>query len=97
MENRKRELYRIEVIMKKFIYLGGDITVYADDVIGIFDIEECSVSRTTAEYLNFCQKKGIVVNVSEDMPKSFIVCEKKTYISNVSNSTINKRGRKKMS
>lgn len=83
--------------MKKFIYLGGDITVYADDVIGIFDIEECSVSRTTAEYLNFCQKKGIVVNVSEDMPKSFIVCEKKTYISNVSNSTINKRGRKKMS
>ncbi|MDE7193560.1 MAG: DUF370 domain-containing protein [Oscillospiraceae bacterium] len=83
--------------MKNFIYLGGDVTVYADDVIGIFDIEECSVSRTTAEYLNFCQKKDIVVNVSEDMPKSFIVCEKKTYISNVSNSTINKRGRKKMS
>ncbi len=53
--------------MKKFIYLGGDTTVYADDVIGIFDIEECSVSRTTAEYLNFCQKKGVVVNVSENM------------------------------
>lgn len=83
--------------MKKFIYLGGDTTVYADDVIGVFDIEECSVSRTTAEYLNFCQKKGIVVNVSEDMPKSFIVCTKKTYISNVSNATINRRGRKKMS
>ena len=83
--------------MKNFLYLGGDTTVYADDVIGIFNIEECSVSRTTAEYLNLCQKKGIIVNVSEDMPKSFIVCEKKTYISNVSNSTINMRGRKKMS
>lgn len=86
--------------MKKFIYLGGDTTVYADDVIGVFDIEECSVSRTTAEYLNFCQKKGIVVNVSDnlrDLPKSFVVCEKKTYISNISNSTINRRGRKKMS
>lgn len=113
MENRKREFYQIvisngitkntdskQVSMKNFIYLGGDVTVYADDVIGIFDIEECSVSRTTAEYLNFCQKKGIVVNVSDnltDIPKSFIVCEKKTYISNVSNTTINKRGRKKMS
>lgn len=81
--------------MKQFLYLGGDITIYADDVIGIFDIEECSVSRTTAEYLNFCQKKGIVVNVSEAMPKSFIVCGKNTFISNVSNSTINARGRQK--
>ena len=76
-----------------FLHLGGEITVKSDDVIGIFDIEECSVSRTTAEFLNFCQKKGIVVNVSEDMPKSFIVTEKNTYISNVSNRTIADRAR----
>lgn len=76
-----------------FLYLGGNITVKSDEVIGIFDIERCSVSRVTAEYLNFCQKKGIIVNVSEDMPKSFIVAENKTYISNVSNSTIAGRTR----
>ncbi len=78
-----------------YLFLGGDISVKSDDIIGIFDIERCSVSRTTAEYLNFCQKNGRIVNVSDDMPKSFIVCDKKTYISNVSNSTINKRGMKK--
>ncbi len=78
-----------------YLFLGGDISVKSDDIIGIFDIERCSVSRTTAEYLNFCQKNGRIVNVSNDMPKSFIVCDKKTYISNVSNSTINKRGMKK--
>lgn len=76
-----------------FLYLGGDITVRADDVVGIFDIEECSVSKITAEYLNSCQKNGRIVNVSEDMPKSFTVTEQKTYISNVSNSTIVKRNK----
>ena len=78
-----------------FIFLGGDISVRSNEVIGVFDIEECSVSRITADYLNFCQKSGRVVNVSEDMPKSFIVTENKTYISNVSHSTIVKRNRKK--
>ncbi len=76
-----------------FLFLGGETTVRKIDVIGIFDIEECSVSRITADYLNACQKSGKIENVSEDMPKSFIVTEKKTYISNVSNATINKRGK----
>ncbi len=76
-----------------FLFLGGEVTVPKKDVIGIFDIEECSVSRTTADYLNSCQKKGQVVYVSQDMPKSFIVCTDNIYISNVSNDTINKRGK----
>lgn len=76
-----------------FLFLGGEVSVRADDVIGIFDIEECSVSRTTADYLNVCQKNGRIVNVSEDMPSSFIVTADKTYISNVSHSTIVKRGK----
>ena len=78
-----------------FLFLGGDIIVPEKDVIGVFDIEECSVSRMTADYLNSCQKKGQVEYVSLDMPKSFIVCSDKTYISNVSNATINKRATKK--
>lgn len=78
-----------------FLFLGGDISVRSDEVVGIFDIEECSVSRITADYLNACQKSGRVVNVSEDMPKSFIVTENKIYISNVSHSTIVKRNKKR--
>ena len=78
-----------------YLFLGADVTVPEKDVIGIFDIEECSVSRMTADYLNACQKKGQIEYVSLDMPKSFVVCTEKTYISNVSNSTINKRASKK--
>jgi len=78
-----------------FLFLGGEVTVYEKDVIGVFDIEECSVSRTTVDYLNTCQKKHGIVYVSQDMPRSFVVCSDKTYISNVSNDTINKRGKLK--
>ncbi len=74
-----------------FLFLGGDSTVKKDDVIGIFDIEECSVSRITADFLNASQKQGRVVSVSDDMPKAFVVCTEKTYITNVSNTTLNRR------
>lgn len=74
-----------------YLFLGGEVTVRSDDVIGIFDIEECSVSRITADFLNACQKKSQIVNISEDMPKSFIISTDKTYISNVSHNTIRKR------
>lgn len=76
-----------------FLFLGGDVTVKSRGVIGIFDIEECSVSRVTVDFLNKSQKNGAVVNVSDDMPKSFIVCTNGVYISNVSNDTINKRAK----
>lgn len=74
-----------------FLFLGGNVTVKKNDVIGIFDIEQCSVSRITADFLNANQKQGRVVSVSDDMPKAFVACTNKTYITNVSNSTLNKR------
>ena len=49
-----------------YLFLGGNATVNKSSVIGIFDIEECSVSRITADFLNSEQKQGRVVSVSED-------------------------------
>ncbi len=74
-----------------FLFLGGDTSIRSSDLVGIFNIEECSVSRITADYLAACQKSGKIVNLTYDLPKSFIVTTKKTYISNVSNDTIRKR------
>lgn len=74
-----------------FLFIGGDKTVKSSEIIGIFNIEECSVSRITADYLAHCQKTGRISEVSFDLPKSFIVTDEKTYLSNVSNDTIRKR------
>lgn len=74
-----------------FLFIGGDKTILTKELIGIFNIEECSVSRITADYLAHCQKTGKISEVSFDLPKSFIVTDNKTYLSNVSNDTIRKR------
>ena len=47
--------------------------------------------EASGRYKNASQKQGRVVSVSDEMPKAFVVCTDKTYITNVSNSTINKR------
>lgn len=79
-----------------FLHLGSDVVVSLKEVIAIFDLEGTSISKRTREFLDFSQKKGIVVDVSKyDLPKSYILCEKNKniylYISPLSASTIYKR------
>lgn len=58
-----------------YLHLGQDTVVRLDEIIGIFDIENASISRHTKRYLAHAEQKGRVVNVSSELPKSFIVCE----------------------
>ena len=78
-----------------YLHLGQNAVVRTDTIIGIFDIENTSMSRLTRHYLAQAEKKGWVINVSQELPKSFIVCEdrRKTvvYISQISPATLRKR------
>ena len=61
-----------------FLHLGQDTVIIEDDIIGIFDLDTTTVSKPTRDYLKTMQKGGNVVNVSYDLPKSFIItCKKK--------------------
>lgn len=78
-----------------YLHLGQNVVVRTATVIGIFDIENTSMSKLTRHYLTQAQKAGRVVNVSPELPKSFVVCgenEKITvYISQISPATLRKR------
>jgi hypothetical protein len=78
-----------------YIHLGQDTLVKKSDIIGIFDLDTASVSKRTRDFLRRAEKEGRVVNVSFELPKSFIVCqhknEKKIYISQISSATLLKR------
>lgn len=80
-----------------YLHLGEETTVRTADIVGVFDIENTSVSRYTKDFLAASQKRGEVVNVSYEMPKSFTVCESdrenKVYISQISAKTLMKRSR----
>ncbi|MGN0604628.1 MAG: extracellular matrix regulator RemB [Oscillospiraceae bacterium] len=79
-----------------YLHLGEDTVVCDKDIIGIFDIENTSVSKHTKEFLNAAGKGSRTFNVSYEMPKSFVICcDKKgketVYISQISASTLRKR------
>lgn len=78
-----------------YIHLGSDTVVNMKHVIGIFDMESTSLSRITREFLATAEEEGFVFNVSEDVPKSYVVCEVDgrpiIYISQISTSTLTKR------
>lgn len=77
-----------------YLHLGSDVNVLKKDIIGIFDIEKISVSRSVNEFLKHCQKSGKIYYVSLDMPKSFVICKRCVYVTNVSAGTLNRRWRK---
>lgn len=79
-----------------YLHLGQDKVVNMDEIIGIFDLDTSTVSKSTRDYLAKAEKDGCVTNVCTDLPKSFIVCigrDGKThaYISQISSSTLLKR------
>ena len=80
-----------------YLHLGQDTVITSDKIIGIFDIDKCTVSKKTRDYLAVAEKNGSVVNVSFELPKSFILCGKKkntlVYISQLSSSTLYKRSK----
>ena len=82
-----------------YLHLGNDFIVNEKDIIGIFDIENSSVSQITKQFLNNASKNARVVNCSYEMPKSFVVCLDKEftetiYISQLACSTLLKRHNK---
>lgn len=79
-----------------YLHLGKDTIVKKSDIIGIFDLDTSTVSQKTRDYLANAEKDGRVVNVSTELPKSFVLCREKNgskiYICQLSPSTLIKRG-----
>ena len=78
-----------------YLHLGSDTVVRSKNVIGVFDLDNTTVNNTTRTFLNTAQREGRVVNVGEELPKSFVVCREgdgtKLYISPISCQTLVKR------
>lgn len=79
-----------------FLHLGQETVVNEKYVIGIFDLDTSTVSKHTRDFLSKEEKEKRVINVSFELPKSFILCSdkkknKRVYISQISTTTLNKR------
>lgn len=77
-----------------YLHLGQETVVRTRDILGVFDLDTATVSKHTRAFLASAEKRGQVVNVTSELPKSFIVtCGLKptVYISQISAATLKKR------
>jgi len=77
------------------IHIGGEYMIKKESIVGIFDLENTTLSKATKEYLKDREKRHIIITVNEEMPKTFIILEEKgkekVYITSFSSKTIKKR------
>jgi len=57
-----------------YLHLGQGVVAPEADIIGIFDLDNTTSSRITRKYLSDAEKAGRVINVSNELPNSFVVC-----------------------
>ena len=79
-----------------YLHLGKNVVVKKSDIVSVCDLDNTSFSHITRAYLASAEKSGEVINVSDDLPKSFVVCSDKEgrqrlYLSQLASSTLLKR------
>ena len=79
-----------------YLHLGQGMVVPKGDIIGIFDMENCTSSRHTRKFLSLCEDAGEVVDLSTALPRVFALCSdsegtETVYLSQLSSQTLLKR------
>ena len=78
-----------------YLHLGQSVVVPEADVVGIFDLDNSSWSHITRKFLAEAEKAGRVEVITDELPKSFVVCGEgkklEIYLSQLSSATLLKR------
>lgn len=76
-----------------YLHAGNNKVVRTKNILGIFDMDSATMSKITNNYLKKAEKEGRIINIKEEIPRSFIVSSKKgekdiIYISQISSGSL---------
>lgn len=79
-----------------YLHIGQNVVIPFRDVMGLFDLDNTSSSRLTRAFLERAEREGRLVNVSDDLPRSFVLCSggggpPVVYLSQLSAATLLRR------
>lgn len=79
-----------------YLHLGGGVVIPTQEILAVCDLDNASSSHRTRAFLRRAQQEGRVVNVAEDLPKSFVLCAGDSgpalvYLSQLSSATLLRR------
>ena len=77
-----------------FLHVGNNKNIRLSSVVGIFDMDNATLSSITRKYLNQKQKEKLVEAAIDELPKSFVLYrdrkdgQYKIYFSQLSTSAL---------
>ena len=81
-----------------YIHLGRDYVLNDRDIIGIFNLETTTISPRGRAFLNYAQKNGAVVSLSDELPQSYVLADggvvDTVYLSELSSAVLRRRAEK---
>ena len=81
-----------------YIQLGRDYVLNDRDIIGIFNLETTTTSPRGREFLNYAQKNGAVVSLSDELPQCYVLADgavvDTVYLSELSPAAMRRRAEK---
>ena len=77
-----------------YLSIGNDMAVRDRSIIGIFDLDNTTVSKRTQSFLSRAEQNGEVVPC-DDLPKAFVLTAEygmsRVYLTSLNTSTLEKR------
>lgn len=80
-----------------YVHLGQNVIAKEKNIVGIFDLDSCTIEKATKDFLYTAESKKKIITVSTDLPKSFVVYQEgkgvseKIFISPLATSTLIRR------
>lgn len=79
-----------------YLHIGQNVMIPNRRIIGIFDLDNTTTSKHTRSFLKNAEDEKVVVDVCDDLPRSFLVCDHPyhrqiIYLSQLNSQTLVKR------
>lgn len=78
-----------------YVSIGSDFSVRARSILGIFDLDNTSISRHTRNFLAEAERQGEIIDVSGKLPKSYVITEefglRRIYLTQYNAAVLEKR------
>jgi len=75
--------------MMMYLHAGRDTVIRTKSIVAVFDLDYASQNRDTLEFLKRAEKEKRLINVTNELPKAFILSDDgKVYLTQLSSQTI---------
>lgn len=74
-----------------YLHIGNNYSVDIRDIIGIFDMDNTTVTSCTKKLLDRAEREKRLFLATYELPKTFILTADRVYISQLAASTLKKR------